>query len=213
MKESISYLITKYERDICYFQQMQIYSMSTYEKNYYYEQIQQRTNILIGELEKVIQLEVKSVHNPPEESNYIVSRQQEEKGPIKEGLYNLDNEYNINPEFNMTNQFHIRAEQETENEFTISPENNNEINSEYDTENFVEKEFTLEELAEYNGTNGKPPYVAINGIVYDMSHIRPWASGTHFGLTAGNNLTAQFMGCHRGAQSVLDKLIPVGRLV
>jgi predicted heme/steroid binding protein len=176
---NISDLITKYENDICYFQQMQIYSMTTYEKNYYCEQIQQRTNELIGELGRIMQLEVKSVDNPPGENSYVIKHMQEENGPTEEYPYNFENE----------------------------------INSEYSTEKLPEQEFTLEELAEYNGTNGKPPYVAINGIVYDMSHIRPWASGTHFGLSAGNNLTAQFMGCHRGAQSVLNKLIQVGRLV
>jgi len=77
----------------------------------------------------------------------------------------------------------------------------------------MEKTFTLEELAEYNGINGNPPYVAVNGIVYDMSAINPWAGGTHFGLKAGNDLSAQFIGCHRGAKAVLDKLTPVGVLV
>ncbi len=32
-----------------------------------------------------------------------------------------------------------------------------------------QREFTLEELAEYNGTGGRPAYVAVNGIVYDVS--------------------------------------------
>jgi predicted heme/steroid binding protein len=209
---NISDLITKYESDICYFQQMQIYSMTTYEKNYYSEQIQQRTNALIGELEGIMELEVKNLYYCPEGNNYGIRHLQEEKEPIEEYPYNVGNKFII-PEPNTENLFHLSVEQESEDGFTISPENNREINSEYNTEELPEKEFTLEELAEYNGINGKPPYVAINGIVYDMSHIRPWASGTHFGLSAGNNLTEQFMGCHRGAQSVLNKLIQVGRLV
>ena len=210
MQENINDLITKYESEICYFQQMQIYSMSTYEKNYYCEQIHQRTNTLIDELEEIMQLEVKNLHNPLEGSNYAIRHPHEKGEPVEEYPYNLGNEFIVSPEPNMENPFFLTpTEQETENEFTIIPENNNEMNPEVNTE----KEFTLEELAEYNGTNGKPPYVAINGIVYDMSHIRPWASGTHFGLRAGNNLTTQFMGCHRGAQSVLNKLIQVGILV
>jgi Predicted heme/steroid binding protein len=31
------------------------------------------------------------------------------------------------------------------------------------------KQFTLEELKQYNGENGQPAYVAIDGIVYDVS--------------------------------------------
>lgn len=73
------------------------------------------------------------------------------------------------------------------------------------------KEFTLSELAQYNGTMGKPSYVAVNGIVYDVSNKTPWAKGTHFGLTAGNDLTAQFESCH-GVASVLATLPKVGIL-
>ena len=32
-----------------------------------------------------------------------------------------------------------------------------------------QQEFTLAELAKYNGISGNPSYVAINGIVYDLS--------------------------------------------
>ena len=31
------------------------------------------------------------------------------------------------------------------------------------------KEFTLEDLSQYNGSNGSPAYVAMEGIVYDIS--------------------------------------------
>ncbi len=73
------------------------------------------------------------------------------------------------------------------------------------------KEFTLSELAQYNGTMGKPAYVAVNGIVYDVSDISKWSGGTHFGLTAGKDLSPQFEGCH-GVSSKLTKLPKVGIL-
>ena len=73
------------------------------------------------------------------------------------------------------------------------------------------KEFTLEELAQYNGTMGNPAYVAVNGIVYDVSNNSKWSGGTHFGLTAGKDLTAQFESCH-GASNRLSKLPKVGIL-
>jgi predicted heme/steroid binding protein len=74
-----------------------------------------------------------------------------------------------------------------------------------------QKEFTLEELAQYDGSGGKPAYVAVNGIVYDVSNEATWGGGTHFGLYAGKDLTAQFKGCH-GMESILGKLLKVGEL-
>ena len=36
--------------------------------------------------------------------------------------------------------------------------------------------FTLEELAKYNGKDGNPAYVAVNGIVYDVTNNAAWAA-------------------------------------
>lgn len=41
------------------------------------------------------------------------------------------------------------------------------------------KEFDLKALAEFDGTNGKPIYVAANGKVYDVTRSRLWKDGTH----------------------------------
>lgn len=70
--------------------------------------------------------------------------------------------------------------------------------------------FTLGELAQYNGSNGKPAYVAVNGIVYDVSNVPPWGGGTHFGLQAGKDLTDEFQNCH--SMEKLQKLPKVGML-
>ena len=79
-------------------------------------------------------------------------------------------------------------------------------------DNMVDKEFTIEELSAYNGTNGKPAYVAINGIVHDLSKETAWGGGTHFGLFAGKDLSSEFMECHQGVKLILDKLPQVGIL-
>lgn len=71
--------------------------------------------------------------------------------------------------------------------------------------------FTLEELADYTGKEGKPAYVAINGVVYDVSDIPAFAAGTHFGLCCGKDLTKEFTQCHAGSNR-LEKLKIVGKL-
>lgn len=72
--------------------------------------------------------------------------------------------------------------------------------------------FTTEELANFDGKNGKPAYVAVNGTVYDVTSNRAWAAATHFGLVAGKEYSQQFASCHAGQQSILTTLPAVGRL-
>lgn len=71
--------------------------------------------------------------------------------------------------------------------------------------------FTAAELAGYNGRNGSPAYVAVNGVVYDVSNVAAWGGATHFGLTAGTDATSQFASCHAG-QPILSKLKVVGKM-
>lgn len=73
------------------------------------------------------------------------------------------------------------------------------------------KSFTAEELASYNGKNGKPAYVAVNGIVYDVTNNPAWAAGTHFGQLSGKDLSTVFLSCHPD-QSVLKAIPAIGEL-
>ncbi len=59
------------------------------------------------------------------------------------------------------------------------------------TEKLGMKEYTLEELAEYNGKNGGKTYVAYQGQVYDVSDNNVWKNGTHKGCNAGTDLTGK----------------------
>ncbi|MDP4144922.1 MAG: cytochrome b5 domain-containing protein [Bacillota bacterium] len=74
-----------------------------------------------------------------------------------------------------------------------------------------EKEFTLSELAEYDGTNGKPAYVAVKGVVYDVSNNPYWSTAKHYGLTAGKDLSSLYESSH-GAEGILETLPKVGIL-
>lgn len=75
-----------------------------------------------------------------------------------------------------------------------------------------QKTFTLQELSKFDGKNGNPAYVAVNGNVYDVTNNAAWAAATHFGLIAGKDLTNEFASCHAG-QTILSKLKLVGKLV
>jgi len=55
-----------------------------------------------------------------------------------------------------------------------------------------ERLFTLDELSKYNGENGNYAYIAIKGIVYDISNIALLRSGKHHGVISGNDVTKLF---------------------
>lgn len=74
-----------------------------------------------------------------------------------------------------------------------------------------EKIFTKTELARFNGQDGAPAYVAVNGTVYDVTNISAWANGRHHGHTAGHDVTAELKAAPHG-DKVLSKLTAVGKL-
>lgn len=76
-----------------------------------------------------------------------------------------------------------------------------------------QRTFTIGELATFTGKNGRSAYIAVNGVVYDVTNNRAWAAATHFGLIAGKDYTQEFASCHAGQQSILATLPVVGRLV
>lgn len=91
----------------------------------------------------------------------------------------------------------------------------NNINNKEENEIYKSdiKQFTKEELSQYDGSNGKPAYVAVNGIVYDVSLEATWGGGTHFSMYAGKDLSAQFNGCHGGKTEILINLPQMGLLI
>ena len=72
---------------------------------------------------------------------------------------------------------------------------------------------TKAQLAQYNGQNGQPAYVAVNGVIYDVSAIPQWAGGQHQGgHSAGQDLTNELAKSPHGA-AILSKCPIVGKLV
>lgn len=73
-------------------------------------------------------------------------------------------------------------------------------------------EITSEELAQYDGLGGRPAYIAIHNVIYDVSEFPSWMEGFHFGIQAGTDATQAFIDCHAG-QQILGRLTIVGKLV
>ena len=75
-----------------------------------------------------------------------------------------------------------------------------------------EKQFTIEELKEYNGKNGKPAYIAYKGKVYDVTDDYLWTDGEHQGEhSAGADLTEK-MPLAPHMEDVLERVKLVGTL-
>ena len=74
------------------------------------------------------------------------------------------------------------------------------------------KEFDSTELAQYNGENGKPIYIAHAGKVYDVSESKLWRNGLHMKRhSAGTDLTTDIQAAPHESD-VLAKYPQVGIL-
>jgi predicted heme/steroid binding protein/uncharacterized membrane protein len=72
------------------------------------------------------------------------------------------------------------------------------------------KKFTVSELKEFNGENGKPIYVAYKDRVIDVTGSKMWRGGQHMKRhTAGADLTAEIAQAPHGID-VLDRFPQVG---
>ncbi|OHE40815.1 MAG: hypothetical protein A2Y16_07125 [Tenericutes bacterium GWF2_57_13] len=75
------------------------------------------------------------------------------------------------------------------------------------------RQFTLAQLSAYNGDNGSTAYIAVNGVVYDVTGVEEWSDGWHKGMhLAGTDATAAF-GDSPHSLSFLNQLDIVGSLV
>ncbi len=75
------------------------------------------------------------------------------------------------------------------------------------------REFTLDELHNYDGKEQRPAYVAYKGKVYDLTSSRLWKDGSHARKhLAGHDLTDAIKIAPHGEEQIL-KMPEVGRLV
>ncbi|MEC9485058.1 MAG: cytochrome b5 domain-containing protein [Candidatus Izemoplasma sp.] len=74
-------------------------------------------------------------------------------------------------------------------------------------------QLTLAELSEFDGQDGNNAYIAVDGIIYDVTNVSQWSEGSHNGLQAGQDLTEEINNLSPHGTSVLDNLDIVGELV
>ena len=76
-----------------------------------------------------------------------------------------------------------------------------------------QRKISRDELAQNNGKEGKPAYIAFKGVVYEVSDSAFWMEGDHMGAhDAGKDLTEEIeLAPHR--EETLQKVKQVGVLV
>ncbi len=121
----------------------------------------------------------------------------------------------------------VGTESETSNGTSVSEENSNPasegtVNEELSEDEAVNEEasnvdgllsLTVEELAAYNGEDDMPAYVAVDGVIYDVTDVPAWRNGAHNGNFAGNDLTEEINKMSPHGTKVLENLTVVGELV
>ncbi len=101
--------------------------------------------------------------------------------------------------------FYQKPKAETKQEQPVNENKEENVKNEQPT---GEKTFTTQELAKYNGENGMPAYVAVDGVVYDVTSV--FAQGKHYTHYAGQELTNAFYTRH--VKSSIAKYPVVGKL-
>lgn len=72
--------------------------------------------------------------------------------------------------------------------------------------------FTIDKLSKYDGKDGNPAYIAVDGVVYDVSNSSRWRNGEHNGYQAGNDLTDEIESISPHGTRVLNRMPVVGTL-
>ncbi len=64
----------------------------------------------------------------------------------------------------------------------------------------------------YNGLDGQDAYIAVNGLIYDVTNHEDWENGCHAGVCAGADVTEAIMSSPHG-EGVLEDLVIKGELI
>lgn len=107
--------------------------------------------------------------------------------------------FKANNQPSLTPQINAPKGEDDEDETILAPQKSSTSQS---------KIFTRTELAKFNGQNGQPAYLAVDGVVYDLSSV--FVNGKHFQHMAGQELSNAFNSQH--IKSQITKYPVVGKL-
>ena len=71
---------------------------------------------------------------------------------------------------------------------------------------------TTEELSKYDGQDGKSAYIAVDGVIYDVTNVEFWNGGSHNGYAAGLDLTEEIKNVSPHGVVKLQGLPVIGKL-
>ena len=80
------------------------------------------------------------------------------------------------------------------------------------TEDTTDATFSMEEIAFFDGKDGRPAYIVVDGVVYDVSNVRQWNMGSHFGFEAGTDATEALQKSAPHGANQLDQAEIVGTI-
>jgi predicted heme/steroid binding protein len=208
--------IDGYLKEVCHYSQMQVFATSYYQKNYFQMQIDDAAEGLASlymDLWKLPGTRRRPLSDRlPEEYEQNVNYEQffpELAAGLMDYQPSYQGDLGLRDQLARQVQQNTSSQMETENQ----TEPGNQTGDREEEAALQEtRSFTPEELAYYDGKEGRPAYVAVNGIVYDVSSLARWAGGNHFGLSAGRDLSNAFMGCHQGIMDRLNQVPKVGGL-
>jgi predicted heme/steroid binding protein len=75
------------------------------------------------------------------------------------------------------------------------------------------RKFTLEQLKQYDGKNGRSAYIVYKGKVYEVTDSGLWGDGEHFNLhQAGQDVTGGMDNAPHGEEK-LEAIVLIGELI
>jgi len=87
---------------------------------------------------------------------------------------------------------------------------------ELDTDENGQLLMTLDQLSQFDGKDGRRAFIAVSGVVYEVTQSPRWRNGIHNGdsrIAAGNDLTSQIDAISPHGRRVLDNIPRVGRII
>lgn len=172
--------------------------LQTYPKEY--------CETIIKVMEKVFNEISEYINNETEKVKNIIKidNLEDKKDNLYEKIGNLENKIIKSENKSNNDKKSNKCKKHKQNKYIKKKKDNNR--------NDKLKIFTVDQISKFDGKDGTLAYIIIDGKVYDVTSIKQWFNGKHYGLMAGRDLTEYFNSCHKGEKNILKKLKLVGKI-